>query len=68
MTDKDLQIQFVAQNKDGNYYVVYKIPNVKRGIGKNADELLIWGFNKSQLDKVCKRFPEIKRLIEKGAK
>ena len=40
-------LQQIVENKDGNFYFIYKVPNVKRGIrGKTrgkVDELLIVG-------------------------
>ena len=50
-------IAFISRNKDGNWYVGYKI-KVQRGIkGKTkskVDELLIIGIPNSKFDKWCK--------------
>lgn len=50
---KEPKLAFVSQNKNGDYYVGYKIP-VTRGIrGKTkgtVDELIIVGMNKSKFE------------------
>lgn len=52
-----MQLEFISRNKDGNYYVGYKIV-VQRGIkGKTrskANELIIIGVPKSKFKEFCK--------------
>lgn len=44
-------LEEIIENQDGNFYFIFKVPNVKRGIrGKNrgkVDELLIVGVNRA---------------------
>lgn len=52
-----MKIDFISRNKDGNWYVGYRV-KVQRGIkGKNrskVDELLIVGIPDSKFDAWCK--------------
>lgn len=52
-----MELQFISKNKDGNYYIGFKVP-VKRGIrGKTkgkVDELVIVGVHRDQFPKWCK--------------
>ena len=52
------KIEFVSRNKDGNYYVGFRVP-VKRGIrGKTkavVDELIIVGMHKDKFKDFCKK-------------
>lgn len=53
-----MKLVFIHQNKDGNYYIGYKIP-VQRGIkGKNksvVEELIIVGMHRSKLKDFLKK-------------
>ena len=53
-----MEIVFISQNQDGNYYVGYRVP-VQRGIkGKTrskVNELLIMGIPKSKMPDFCKK-------------
>jgi len=52
------ELQYIAKNKDGNYYAIYKV-KVQRGIkGKTkskVDELIIVGIPKSEFKDFCKK-------------
>ena len=49
--------EFISKNKDGNYYIGFRVP-VKRGIkGKTkavVDELIIIGIHKDKMKDFCK--------------
>lgn len=51
------KIEFISRNKDGNYYIGFKVP-VKRGIrGKTkavVEELIIVGMHKDKFKDFCK--------------
>lgn len=52
-------LEEVVENKDGNFYFIYKLPKVKRGMhGKtkgNVDELLIVGVNRKNFNSYCEK-------------
>ena len=49
-----LKLEEINRNKDGNYYVIFKLPQVPRGLhGKSkghVDEVLIIGVPKNKID------------------
>ena len=49
-----LKLHSINRNENGDYYIIFVVPDVKRGIrGKNratADELLIIGVPKARID------------------
>lgn len=52
-----MKLEFISKNKDGNYYIGYRVP-VKRGIrGKEdtVDELVIIGMPKDRMEAFCQK-------------
>ena len=62
-----MKIEFISRNRDGNYYIGFKVP-VKRGIrGKTrgkVDELIIVGINQKQFPQWCKEHNIIVTEVE----
>ena len=52
-------LEEVTENKDGNFYFIYRLPKVKRGMhGKTkgkVDELLIVGVPRNKFDSYCEK-------------
>lgn len=84
MSDQEIILEEINRNKNGDYYIIFRLPHVARGMhGKSkghVDELLIVGVPQKKIDAFLKAhyraepismtmsFPEIEKELERRCK